>query len=242
MIRALTALGLLALAVSSPAQAQETDSELPPVTYPDIVTEAATADGFVPQGWKLEFTAQGDLNKDGKSDLALVLRGTDEKNVLINPPLGPERYDTNPRMLVVALAKESGYRLVLADRTLIPRPDNPSQDDPLSESGGVSIDRGSLVVGFYLFMSAGGSDTGNWHYRFRLEDGRFRLIGYDSYNVNRMSGAVDEVSINYLTGKVVTKTGSMETDEAKSKTTKMKKKPVLYLEDIGDGLMFEPEY
>ncbi len=232
----LAALALLSFA--TPALAQE-DGDLPPVTYPDVVEHAATAKGFVPKGWGLEITAKGDLNGDGEDDLALVIRGKDKANILEDQ--GPEPLDTNPRMLVVALADEDGYALALTNNTLIPRADNGFQADVLSEDGGVTIDRGSVVVKLYLFMSAGGSDTGTTAFRFRFEEERLRLIGFDSTNVNRMSGVVEETSINYLTGKVVTKTGSIESDESKSKTSRLKKKPVLYIEDIDNGLMFVPE-
>jgi hypothetical protein len=87
-----------------------------------------------------------------------------------------------------------------------------------------------------------GWDAGNWKYTFRLEKERFRLIGYDSYNVNRGSGAVDQVSVNFLTGKVEKSTGSIESDAMNTTTTKLRKKPVILLEDIGDGMMFQPEY
>lgn len=243
MLKLLPALGTLAFtfAFAAPAVAQEAESELPPVTYPDIAKTAPDASGFVPKGWMLEFKAAGDLDKDGKPDLALVLRGQDKKNIL-KDYFGAESFDSNPRMLVVGLAKEGGYELALANHTLIPRPDNPSQEDPLSESGGISIDRGGLVAAFYFFMSAGGTDSGTWSYRFRLEDRRFRLIGFDAYNMNRMSGESEEVSINYLTGKVIVKTGSMESDATTDRVKRLKSKKPVYLEDVGDGMMYQPQY
>lgn len=75
--------------------------------------------------------SQGDLNGDGVSDLLLVLRMNDPKNVVKNDGLGPDELDTNPRMLVVAFADNSKkYRLVVADHTLIPRHTNPRPSGP----------------------------------------------------------------------------------------------------------------
>ena len=140
------------------------------------------------------------------------------------------------------LQPKGGYRLAFENHRLIPRPDNSSQDDVLSESGGVSIVRGNLKVALYLFMSAGGWDMGNTSYTFRHEKGRFRLIGYDTYNVHRGSGDINEVSINLLTGKVILKTGHISQDESKVTARKLKKKPNLTIEDVGDGSGLQFDY
>ena len=91
---------------------------IPPVAYPVLVRSAPTADAFVPKGWRLEHKALGDLNKDGLPDLVLVLRALDPANIIDNKGLGPRRFDTNPRLLVVAFAKpDGGYRRVLQNHT-----------------------------------------------------------------------------------------------------------------------------
>lgn len=231
---------MLVLGFSVPALAD--DEGIPPVIYPALPAAALDAAGFAPAGWVVEETASGDLNADGMDDLVLVLHDKDPANVVTALTSDAQPYDTNPRLLAVAFGeKPGGYRLALQDHTLIPRPDNPGQEDVM-ENGGIAVERGSLVVSLSLFMNAGGSDAGRTSYRFRYRDGNFRLIGYDRFTVNRMSGATEDLSVNFLNGKVIIKTGSIESDAEKAVTRRLKKKVSLTLEDVGNGMMYEPEY
>ena len=237
--------GLVALlSLVRPALAEDEEPVVPEANYPALAVTGVSPEAFVPQGWFIETKAAGDLNGDGLEDFALVLRDKDPKNLLTGGMYGETPFDTNPRLLAVVFADTAGgaYRLGLENHSLIPRPDNPSQEDPLSESGGVSIDHGSLKVGLYLFMSAGGWDMGVTSYRFRYEKDDFRLIGYDNYNVNRGSGRINDVSINLLTGKVVIKVGSISDDKDKTTVSTLKKNPVLRIGDVGDGSGFAPQY
>jgi hypothetical protein len=239
------AFGILSFIIGlglSGAWAQE--AEVPPVTFQRIAQQGAMAQAFVPQGWTLETELKGDLDKDRREDLALVLHMADPANILKKFEDMEATYDTNPRMLAVALAQpEGGYRLVLEDHTFIPRLENSSQSDPLSETGGVAFENGSLKITLYLFMSAGGWDAGNTSYRFRMEKEKLRLIGYDSYNVHRGSGDISEVSINLLTGRVEVGTGNISEDETKTEVKKLKDKPVLTIADLGvAGERFTPQY
>jgi len=51
-------------------------------------------------------------------------------------------------------------------------------------------------------MSAGGWDMGYSVFTFRWQQGAMRLIGFDSSNTQRNSGATQTLSINYLTRRV----------------------------------------
>jgi hypothetical protein len=146
-------------------------------------------------------------------------------------------------MLVVGLAESGkGYRLALSNHQLISRLTSSTESDPLTENGGVTIDRGSLKVSLYYFSSAGGWDTGTKSFRFRLEGNVFRLIGYDRLNAHRGTGVTEEVSINYLTRKVVIKTGTFDNGEVKIITRKLRKSVIPNIDQVGEGLVFEPEY
>lgn len=217
---------------------------IPDVAYPDVPKQGATAKDFVPKGWKLESEQAGDLDKDGRPDLLLLLRMDDAKNIIKNDGLGQDPFDTNPRMLAVALSAGAGkpYRLVLENHTLIARPSVPVLDDPLTENGGAAIERGALKVALHLFASAGSWTTGLTTYRFRMGRRGFELIGFDRSTIGRGDGSVAEVSINYLSGKIKVSTGTIEDDQLKVKWLTLKKKPLLRIEEIGDGLEYEPVY
>ena len=196
----------------------------------------------MPAGWKLEKQESGDLNKDGRDDLLLLLRLDDQKNILKNEGLGQNPFDTNPRILAVAFGNDAGkpFTLALENHTLIARPEDPVMEDPLSETGGAAIERGTLKVALYLFSSAGSWDTGTSSFSLRHGKRGFELIGFDRYSTRRNDGSVEEVSINYLTGKVRISTGTIEDDKLKDKWRKLPKKRLLLIEELGDGLAFDP--
>lgn len=231
--------GGILLLLSPAALAQTPGDEPPPVSYPAMSRKAATLAGFVPKGWRLEAKAEGDLNRDKLADAALVLRMDDPRN-RIAPQWDPQqRFDTNPRMLVVAFARRSGgYALAAADHKLIPRLENQNQDDPFDE---VSIRGGTLNVKMHLFMSAGGWQMGGSAYTFRWQDGGFKLIGFDRDSAMRNSGETREISINFLTGRKELKYGNIGSDKQMTRTTRIARKPLIDLTQIGDGLMFDPE-
>ena len=234
---ALFAFALLA----DPAAAQEL--VIPQVTYPALSVRATAAQGFVPPGWKLELQASGDLNRDGLPDIAFLLRQQDPKNVVPNKQgLGVDPLDTNPRILAVAFATApSGYELVVQNHALIPRRVDPVFADPLDEPGGFAIERGALRVKLHLFASAGSWTMSNTTYVFRHQNGRFELIGFDRETTQRNSGRTSGISINYSTGKANISTGSIESDAKKVTSKSLRPGQLLTIDQIGDGLDFEPK-
>jgi hypothetical protein len=228
---------MLLLALAMMAQ-DPGDQEIPKVVYPAIVKSAAAPAGFVPKGWKQVQLAQGDLNRDGTPDFAMVVRMDSAAN-RIAPNWNPEtRYDTNPWMLIAAFRDGAGYKLAVSDHQLIPRHENPNADEEFDE---IAIANGNLKVVMHVFMSAGGWQMGGTAYTFRWQDGGFKLSGFDRDSTMRNSGETEEVNINYLTGRKVLKAGTIESDKQKVSELRIAKKPLLDLTAIGDGLMFDPD-
>jgi hypothetical protein len=230
---------LLLIPVAASAQ-WPGDQKIPPVRYPDFPRHSATLAGFVPREWKLEQKAVGDLNGDRRPDAALVLHMTSAKN-RIAPSFAPDtRYDTNPRMLVLLLARKSGgYDLVAADHKLIPRYENPNMDDPFD---GIAIKSGVLTVRMHARYEGGGYRDGTAAFRLRLQDGAARLIGYDGDWQVRPTGETEVVSVNYPARRLVVTKGSMSGDPPdKTETLTLPKKPLLTLDQVDDGLMFDPD-
>lgn len=224
------------VAASAAPTAQET-AEIAP-GFPRLIRAASSAEGFAPQGWRVEQAVQGDFSRDGKADLAFVLRKTDPAGMITRDYFDPT--DINPRIIGVALGSGpgGGFTLAAQDHALIPTrdADGLNMDDPFEQ--GLSIENGSLVVQVNLFMSAGGGDAGPYSFRLRYQDGAVRLIGYDHTNVQRMSGEAKTISVNFLTGRMTTATGTIESDEETtvvSRTTT----PPLTLDQIGDAFAFE---
>jgi hypothetical protein len=204
---------------------------------PTVPASGAQALDFVPSGWTLEHDKQGDLNKDGQPDLLLVLR----KNYKLDAAK-PDDFDPLNRMLLVAFGDKAaqGYRLVLLNTALIPPRETANLDDILDWKDTISVDGHSYKISMHVFMSAGGWDTGTTRFHFRYQDGGFALIGYDHDNTHRGSGKTTQTSINYLTHKAKITTGSIEHDRKKIIWKKLPKAELIRLDDIEDGLSFDP--
>ena len=225
--------GFPALAASDPA-------EPPPATYPKIVTQASSLDGFVPAGWRLENSVAGDLNGDGRADAVLILRDNDPQKFIDTGRESMPRFDTNPRILAVVFAKAGGgYGLALENHTLIARTTDHWQQDPLDpngiQEGEVAIKNGTLRITLGYFSGNMGRITQT----FRYQNGNFVQIGYDRVDVTRNSGVMSDVSINFSTQQMVRKTGHISEDKQKVTRTKLPRKPLLTLEQVGDGLAFQ---
>jgi hypothetical protein len=227
--------GLLTLCLAAtPAIAGD---EVPAVPYPTLPATAANVDGFVPAGWKLEAQASGDLNGDGTADLALVLRDQNKANILNHDNF--HDFDSNPRMLVIAFADgQHGYRLDTVNHSLISRRENPNQDDNFLEIG---IAKGTLHVELTNFMTMGGWTTSNYTYTLRFDGKAFMLIGYDQTDTARNTGAIDTLSVNYISGRYSRAKGSIESDNDTIRWHRLAKgtKPMA-LDQIKDGMEFEP--
>lgn len=227
--------------LASAASAEIADP--PPVTYPTLAGTAADAKGFAPKGWTIEASAKGDLDGDGKADIAFVLRDTDKRNVLPNPDgIGDNPFNTNPRILAVAFGGDAGqpYRLALQNSKLIPRRDNPGMDDPFDAKGGLSIARGALNVKLSLFMNAGGTTIYDDRFTFRWQGGQLALIGFEQVLAERNTGQVTTTSVNYATGKVDIETGQSGSAKQKRTNKTLPKKPLPTIDGVGDGLEFDP--
>ena len=218
--------------------------EIPEVLYPEIAATAASPAGFVPPGWRLEHEARGLLDADALEDALLVLRMDDPGNIVDSTGYEPDAFDTNPRMLLVALATEDGtWKRLMPDHVLVPRPDSPSMEDFLADGapGRVQIrPNRTWSVSLHSFASAGTWTMREMTYTFRLEDDCMRLVGFDGMDLHRASGEIMTTSVNYLTGRAWTQAGHVSDDDGPKRWTRLASSERICIEDIGHGLSFEP--
>jgi hypothetical protein len=213
--------------------------DLPKVTYPKLAKHAVSPRGFIPKGWKLESVKRGDLNGDGRVDIALVLHQNDPRNIIHNEgSLGADQFDANPRILAVALADGSGdgYTLVLENHSLIPVLDLATIDDPFKA---ISISNGSLKVSLRFWASAGSYFASETTYVFRYSADCFRLIGYDSVETQRNSGHTDEISVDYVTGRVKESSSNFASKRKRVKWSRLSSVKQVCIDQIGES--FDPE-
>ena len=160
-------------------------------------TKQATNDKdfTLPNGYTLFEKVEGDLNGDGLIDYALIVKDTDQENVVVNR--FDEEVDRNRRGVMIYLTTESGIVLMT---------ENLNCFSSENEDGGVyfppqlsvDIENGKL----YVHYSHG--RYGYWKYTFRFQNSDFELIGYDlSDNYGPIINRV--TSINFLTKKKLIK-------------------------------------
>ena len=217
--------------------------DIPEAVYPSLPETAGSAEAFVPAGWAIEVLEKGDLNKDGRDDLLLVLKEDNPANMMTNDPESPgaDEWDANPRILAVAFAlKKGGYALVLKSDDFLPRHDDPCIDDPF---GGAEIADGAIEIRFHLWANAGTWYTSDSKFTFRYRDKGFRLVAYANYTTKRNTGQTWDLSLDYLARKATMTVGDFTSDNVPDKTyaRKLPRAPLRTFEDVGPGWDFSAE-
>ena len=202
--------------------------------------QSKNSSDFIPEGFVLYKDdimkeIKGDLNKDGLEDIVLVIKGTNE-NQIVNDE-HRSKLDRNRRGIIILLNKGNHYELALKNYDCF---------SSENEEGGVyyapelivEIKNGNLLVN-YLH-----GRYGYWNYTFRHQNRDFELIGYDRSN-NRGPMTESDISINFLTRKLVSRENTNENarddgDEIFEETRKnIKIKEFIRLSEIRDFDDFE---
>jgi len=105
----------------------------------------------------------------------------------------------------------------------------------------MEIARGVLHIDLGHFMSAGGWSAGTSHFHFRWSGNALRLIGFDYSNVQRNTGALSTLSINYLSRRVKVEHGNISADRQTVRWTRLKPGPLPTVDEVGDGMAYDPE-
>jgi hypothetical protein len=205
-----------------------------------VQAQSGSVQTFIPTGYKLLLQETGDLNKDGQTDVVLVVENTDPTNFRINKEgLGADTLNLNDRMLLVLFGTGSKtFRKVAENRLLLPSEhdeDNSCLADPLLQEGGIRIDEGRLKIDLNYWYSCGSWYVSQHTYTLRWQENRMRLIGFDSRDFHRASGEVSRSSINLLTGRREDVSGENEFENSGKVTTSrqpIKPRKPLFLEDL----------
>lgn len=193
----------------------------------ELKQQGASVTDIVPGGW-LHQEAQGDLNKDGIVDLAVVATPNYEENLKIRDD--GYVYNFNQPILAIYFGNSQGqFQLWKKYDNVIPADDNEFCQHDI----GLKItDRNTLRISTQVWCSAGSYGTTTDTYTFRFQNGDFYLIGTDHEETQRNTGECITTSENYLTWKRQVLTSNFtNSNPPKEKWTKLPKKP---LEHLGD--------
>ena len=197
---------------------------------PGPVTETATIDGAVPEGWSIEQRHDADFNGDNRADALLLLRSS--------APDG----QTPPRMLVVALAAAApgAYTVDATNRELVPHDPSGNLEDPLAD-GGIEIGQGGFELTLGMLSGTGSYQAATMRYRFRREDGCFRLVHYLRAETHRATLATRDLSVDFLTGEVVDTAGNAQSAAGgEARRTRLAGNTRHCLADLPSGWTFDP--
>ena len=176
--------------------------------YPtDFPEQGNKMEDFVPKYWSAIMKVDGDLNKDGLTDTALIVEQENPNNISITEY--NDTLNTNPRALLVLFKQENGtYKLAAKnDKGFIEPPkENSSLLDPLGE-GDINMKNNTLRLKFQYFFSAGSWYITNVEYVFRYQNSHFELIGVETNSFHRATGEETIVSFNLSTNKLETTMG-----------------------------------
>jgi hypothetical protein len=189
----------------------------------------ATVESLVPQGWTIERRHQADFNRDGRTDVLLLIRDTAAQGA------------TPRRMLLVALAtaQPPGYVRSAANAQLVPRDASGQLEDPMAD-GEIAVRPGGFDLKIGMMPATGSYLAATMRYRFRFEGGCFRLIGYDRAETHRGTLDTRDVSVNFLTGAVIQTTGNAQSSPTKTERTRLTSNPRRCLGDLPSGWTFDP--
>lgn len=197
---------LAALVLSGPIiHAQEAT----PLAISSVAQRASSANGFAPRGWKTEKIVRGDLNRDGRSDAAIVLAQTKSARVEDGVPMGRQR------ALVIAFKARKGWQRVgFSNQLLLGTRDGGAFYGMTDAPVELSIEKGVVLVN----MEFGSREVTTTTHRLRWEPKRkaVYVIGMDAATRDRANGGGETTSVNYLTGNK--KVTTYRAGDDKSKT------------------------
>ncbi|PQA96926.1 hypothetical protein B0A69_02350 [Chryseobacterium shigense] len=173
---------------------------------------------LVPDGYEIQYDAEGDLNQDGLSDVALVIR---------------KKEDTlaGRKMMILLRNTDKTYRTDKISDTVFP--------DEYNESGykmhdpeDISIENGGLSINLYDI-----GPNGNQFSRFKYLNGDLLLTYIETYNMG--AGSHSALYYEPLKGKLIHETVNTMEEEmpSKSKTIHLKKEKYLFEKTSPDDVV-----
>ncbi|MEO5911749.1 MAG: hypothetical protein ABIP95_12740 [Pelobium sp.] len=182
-------------------------NELDPI-YPKT---GITAIDFLPKSniYEIQYEAKGDLNKDGLSDIAIVLVHKELKTA--------ER-----PMLILLQGKDKSYRLDQVSKIAFPSEYNES-DFKLYDTEDISIENGELHINLY-----GIGPSGNIFGSFKYLKNDFILTYIEAYD--RGAGGSSVMVYDFSKDEITTtQTNTMEENSTPTSETKKTKKKSIFL-------------
>ncbi|MBI3258322.1 MAG: hypothetical protein HYZ54_02405 [Ignavibacteriae bacterium] len=181
--------------------------------YPTIIKEGAKIKEFIPYGWKIRDSVQGDLNNDKNSDIAVILQYKDTVTIFNSEEDSPDTINIQPRILLILFLDKRTHKLKFGEQnnTFILRNDDPSLlDDPYQS---MCINKGILSIDFQLAYGVGSWNITHSSYSFSYQNENFVLISAYKNLFNRATHNFENHSFDFLQKKWKTMKGNEDSDQ-----------------------------
>jgi hypothetical protein len=155
--------------------------------------KTSSAGNLAPTGWRVKDSVYGDLNKDGRADLAIVLEYADTVKEI--RPDSMENTD-HPRILVVLFQDSATglFRPICQNNTFIIREGEGGME--LDPYGSLGISNGILSVGIEFLHE-------RVEYKFRWQKGDIYLIGATQFGFSGVTHDSEGWDFNFSTSKLL---------------------------------------
>lgn len=212
--------------------------------YIELLEKSSAIENLIPNNWKVLSIAHGDLNNDGKTDVAFIIENTNAKNIQLNESnIGRPTININPRVLGIYFRNKKGELVKkLQSNDFVILQDSPTMDEPFD---GMKIhENGVLKIDFKFWYSAGSWSMSNHSYTFKFKKQQFQLIGYESSERHRGTGETIDCNIDFLTGKMKileTTTNENNIEQTIENSKKFKTKTFKTIQSLGKPFQWEFE-
>ena len=184
---------------------------------------------FVPKGYTLFQQYKGDLNKDGKPDVVLMIKGTEESKWVDDENRG--RLDRNRRGLIILFKRKNGYEQILRNDTCF---SSENEDGGIYDAPELEL----YIIKNTLHIYFAHGRYGCWNYIFRYQNNDFELIGYNHNHRIRLVTYYN-LDINFSTRTRVYEENLNADDDEKEERfkvtkSKIRRKKLIKLSEIAD--------
>jgi hypothetical protein len=181
------------------------------------VVEKQSPTYFIPEGYVVFDTKYGDLNKDGSDDCVIIIKGTENSQVITEEYIG--QLDRNRRGIIVLFNRNQQYELALRNYDCFSS-ENEHFGAYYPPELSIEIEKGNLYVEYR------DRTNGAWTYSFRFQNSDFELIDYYS---SETDGPIinSETSINFMTKTKQVKINTNENDSGGEEIFSITSKKIL---------------
>jgi hypothetical protein len=182
------------------------------MTYPDFVGKSLSSIKQNRQ-WTTLKEVSGDLNNDGKADVALILEST---NSLPEKRGGGNFQKGKPRIILVFLSIRNKKQVIEQNNKFIARDDEGGMMPHLTPK--LSIEKGTLTIEYDYTRDS-------QSYDFRYRNGKIVIVSAAGSGYESGSGNYQNVKYDFVKNRIILKSGNVSADKEKTKVIEIRQKP-----------------